>query len=87
MSEKEEYLNEEKAKVLETRSFSATPREIRDWFIMRFGKLPEQDPSYYQEWIQRFRKGTAVDRMDLESRRMYDKVSTVRMKSKMRKVA
>lgn len=77
----------EHAKELEARSFSATPREIRDWFIMRFNKLPEQDPAYYQEWIQRFRKGTAVDRMDLESRKVYDKVSTVRMRYRMKRVS
>ena len=49
---------------------------IREWFILRFNKLPDEDFDYYQEWVHRFKEGEnmAIKHMDLRSRGIWKRV-------------
>lgn len=56
-----------------------TTRMIREWFILRFGKMPEHDRAYYGEWKRRFQEGgedAGLSHMDLESQRKWLKVKS-----------
>lgn len=46
----------------------------REFFILRFGRMPETDTAYYAEWERRFSTGHPETYMDMESRRAYNKV-------------
>jgi hypothetical protein len=52
---------------------------LREWFIKRFRKTPEQDKSYFNEWVERFDTGSPYRYMDFESRRAYLDVLKERM--------
>jgi len=58
---------------------------IREWFILRFGKMPEHDRAYYNEWKRRFKIGgeeAGISHMDLESQRKWEKVKSAHNLSK-----
>ena len=55
-------------------------KAIRDWFILRFGRLPEsRKDGYFDEWNNRFRYGldAAFGHMDNESRKCWNKVADI----------
>ena len=49
---------------------------VREFFILRFRRMPESDRMYFDEWCERFSKGekSAISRMDSESRKAWIKV-------------
>lgn len=47
---------------------------VEQWFEKRFGRTKNDDPSYFQEWVQRFKSGNYRSAMDSESRKVWDKV-------------
>ena len=49
-------------------------RMIRDWFILRYHKLPDYDIEYYEDWVKRFAAGDALNFMDIKSRAAWTKV-------------
>lgn len=52
---------------------------MREWFILRFGKLPELHYDYFLEWQNRFEESeeAAITHMDLESRKKWQEVKNV----------
>jgi len=44
---------------------------IEDWFERRFNKKPQQDESYFNEWVGRFEKGNPENYMDEESLKIF----------------
>ena len=46
-------------------------QSIREWFMSRFERMPESDPSYFREWLDRFYAGTATDFMDSHSLQLW----------------
>jgi hypothetical protein len=63
-----------------------TRRMIREWFVLRFSKLPEEDRTYFAEWVGRFEKGPdwAWDRMDSDSRACWTRVWNKQFKKGMK---
>jgi len=47
---------------------------VAPWFIARFNKTPEQDKAYFQEWMERFRRGNPERYMDNESLAVFRKM-------------
>jgi hypothetical protein len=49
---------------------------VREFFILRFRRMPESDQSYFNEWCERFSRGEkfAISRMDSDSRKAWGKV-------------
>jgi len=66
----------------EDRMIKATPRQLRDWFILRFGRMPEHDKRYYADWQERFKRWSGWAYMDLESRKKWLKVEDAYSKKK-----
>jgi len=50
-------------------------KKIEQWFYERFGRLPEHDKGYFYEWVNRFESGTAMDRMDSDSKAVWYRVT------------
>ena len=46
-------------------------KKIREWLIKRFGRTPEQDQGYFDEWVRRFRTGWALSYMDHKSTQIW----------------
>jgi len=44
---------------------------VREFFQKRFGRSPESDPGYYQEWVDRFASGHPEVWMDSKSKEIY----------------
>ena len=40
---------------------------IEIWFLTRFERTPAEDPSYFLEWLNRFKNGDAYRVMDSQS--------------------
>ena len=49
---------------------------IREWFILRFKRMPESKGHYFQEWLERFdiSEENAINHMDKDSEKMWIKV-------------
>ncbi len=53
---------------------------VARWFKKRFRRTPRQDKNYFEQWISRFRKGTAWRNMDKESRITWNKIMRIAKK-------
>jgi len=56
-----------------------TQEMVREWFILRFGRMPEHDRAYFDEWKNRFARGgeeAGIGHMDSESQRKWEKVKS-----------
>lgn len=52
-----------------------TKAMIREWFILRFAKKPENDAAYFDEWLHRFyTEENAWRCMDNESQRDWNTI-------------
>ena len=47
---------------------------IEEFFVKRFKRCPCCDKTCFEEWVQRFAKGTAYCYADLETRRVLKKI-------------
>ena len=47
---------------------------VREFFIKRFGRKPEEDEIYFEEWVERFKYKNPEQFMDGESKMVYDKL-------------
>lgn len=50
-----------------------TEVDVSEWFEKAFGRKPEDDPGYFEEWQERWKKDPR-DFMDLERARLFDKM-------------
>ena len=47
---------------------------LMKWFKLRFEREPTNDLGYFEEWLQRFERGVLIERMDNQSRVIWEKV-------------
>lgn len=57
------------------------PPLVREFFIRRFKRKPEHDPSYFEEWVERFRGGRPEQYMDRQSREVYQQLISEKAKA------
>jgi len=55
-------------------------QEVREFFILRFKRMPEHDLVYFKEWVERFHTGYPERFMDSESKKAFEKVIHARRK-------
>lgn len=48
---------------------------IRKFFKQAFKRKPSEDKLYFEEWVDRFKTGTAWNRMDNRCRKIWEKVA------------
>lgn len=53
---------------------------VSEFFTKRFGKQPDHDRDYYEQWVERFDSGHPQDYMDSESMGVYIKLLQERCK-------
>ena len=59
-------------KVIHMKQQIVNKKFIDEWFTLRFGRRPEVNTHYYDEWCDRFATGTPQAYMDSESRSIYN---------------